>query len=106
MSGVMLAADRAGRLGYPPPQAISEQVGQLASGSRPAATMGRALGLVAHLGFGAAAGAAYTLLPRVMGPELRGLGWGLVVYAASYQAGCPPWERCRQRAATAVTAWW
>jgi len=89
MSGVMLAADRFGRLGLPPPQAISEQTMQLASGARPAASTGRALGLVAHLGFGAAGGAAYALLPRVLGPDLRGLGWGLLVYAVSYQGWVP-----------------
>ena len=89
MSGVMLAADRAGHLGYPPPQAIGEQTVQLASGSRPAAATGRALGLAAHLGFGASAGAAYALLPRVAGPLARGIGWGLAVYAASYQGWVP-----------------
>jgi hypothetical protein len=89
MTGVMLAADRAGHLGYPPPQAISEQTVQLASGSRPAAPTGRALGLVAHLGFGATVGAVYALLPRLGGPLPRGISWALAVYAASYQGWVP-----------------
>ena len=53
----------------------------------------RAATLIAHYGFGAAAGALYAAAPRILGrerhPDAAGVGWGLAVWAGSYQGWLP-----------------
>jgi len=89
MSALMLLSDRLGLLGRQPPQVISERAVRLVSGDPPSEPESRALGALAHLGFGLAAGGAYAFLPDRMPPALRGSAWGLTVYIASYQVWVP-----------------
>ena len=88
MSALMLAAGRAGLVPRQPPEAIVRRVGAL-SGGEPRGRLADALAAVAHLGFGAATGAAYALLPRSARPVLRGTAVGELVYAVSYAGWVP-----------------
>ncbi|MCW2713915.1 MAG: hypothetical protein JWN88_962 [Frankiales bacterium] len=111
MSVLMLLSDRLGLLGRQPPQAISDRAVHLVGGDLPSESESRALGVLAHLGFGVAAGGAYALLPARLPPVLRGSAWGLLVYAVSYQGwvpalgALPPASRDRRdRVAVMVTS--
>lgn len=111
MSALMLAAGRLGLLGRQPPQAIAEQAVEEVTGEPVPAPVGRALGVVTHLAFGAGAGAGYALLPRWFPPPIRGCGWALGIYFAAYQGwvpalgALPPAERDRRdRVAVMVLA--
>jgi type IV secretory pathway TrbL component len=72
MSGVMLAAHRAGRAG-------AEPRGRTAS----------ALAAVAHVGFGATTGALHALLPATDRPVRRAVLLAVGVYAGSYAGWVP-----------------
>jgi hypothetical protein len=88
MSALMLAAGRAGMMGRQPPEAIVRQAGALTA-TEPHGRLADALAAVAHLGFGAATGAAYALLPRSRRPVLQGVAVGTAVYAVSYAGWVP-----------------
>jgi hypothetical protein len=88
MSGLMLAAGRAGLMGRQPPEAIVRQAGARTA-VEPRGRLADVLAVVAHLGFGAGTGAAYALLPRSRRPVLRGVAVGEAVYAVSYAGWVP-----------------
>jgi hypothetical protein len=92
MSAVMYAAEVAGLMGEYPPEIIAEQ-GLAAVGVREGEDVNDAAATVAHLGFGAAAGALFGLLRRrvrlPISPVAQGIGYGLLVYAASYDGWIP-----------------
>jgi hypothetical protein len=92
MSAVMLAAQKLGLEGEQPPEAIVEAALDAADVDRSERTE-NALATLAHLGFGASCGAVYALLRRWLrtpGPPVgHGVGFGLGVYAASYQGWIP-----------------
>ncbi len=89
MSALMLAAGRLGLLGRQPPQAIAEQAVEVVTDEPVPSPVGRALGVLTHLAFGAGAGAGYALLPRWLPPRVRGCGWALGIYGAAYQGWVP-----------------
>lgn len=103
MSAVMLARDR--EVGMQAPEAVTRGL------LDPPEPLAGPLTLAAHLGFGAALGAGYALLPR-RGPALvRAVGLSLAVYGLSYQGWVPalgilpPATRDRQaRRSTMVAA--
>ena len=86
MSAVMLALR--GPMGEQPPDAIATEAAH-AVGADPTERQADAMAVVAHLGFGAATGAAYALAPRVGPPVLRGVVAALGVWAVSYQGWVP-----------------
>lgn len=89
MSLVMLAGKRVGALGEPPPRRITRR---LSSPLGPLRPRGRALdvtALGAHLGFGAAMGFVYALLPARAQTRLGGGVYGLAVWAANYAGWLP-----------------
>jgi hypothetical protein len=92
MSAVMLAAGELGFHGKQPPEAIVEDAFDAADVDRSERTE-NIVASVAHLGFGASMGALFALArrwARTPGPEpLHGIGWGLAVWAASYQGWLP-----------------
>jgi hypothetical protein len=92
MSVLMLVAGKLGFHGEQPPEAIVETALDAAGLDRSERTED-ALASVAHLGFGAGAGATYAVLRRVLrlpGPEVaHSTGWGLAVYTASYAGWIP-----------------
>jgi hypothetical protein len=93
MSAVMAAADRAGMMGKHPPEVIVEK-GMRRSGVRADETTEDAVTLVAHFGFGAAAGAVFGLINRRAAHRrstwiAEGIAFGLVVYAVSYKGWIP-----------------
>lgn len=82
MSGGFLAAQRAGIIGKLPPELIVERVSPALPARRK-----RALAVAAHLGYGMAAGSLFGLLRAKSLPS--GLAYGLLVWAASYEAWVP-----------------
>lgn len=92
MSALMLAAQKAGLEGEQPPEAIVEAVLDAGDVDRSERTE-NALASVGHLAFGASCGAVYALLRRWLdtpGPEVgHGAGFGLAVWAVSYQGWIP-----------------
>ena len=91
MSAVMLAAGKLGLMGAQPPEVITRSAVDVVSEDpqplpEPAAN---AVSSVMHLGFGAVAGAAYALLPRVGAPVFRGSVVGLAIWASAYQGWVP-----------------
>lgn len=88
MSGVMLAAGRAGLLGRQPPEAIVRRAGSLA-GAEPQGRTADLLACLAHVGFGAVTGAAHALLPPTRRPVARAVLVSLGVYAVSYAGWVP-----------------
>lgn len=88
MSGLMLAAGRAGLVGRQAPEAIVRQAGALV-GAEPRGRTAAVLAGVAHLGFGSGTGAAYALLPPTSRPVARGVLAALGVYAVSYAGWVP-----------------
>lgn len=92
MSVVMLAAERVGLMGAQPPALIAEE-GLERAGVRPSAPATAATATVLHFAFGAGAGALFGLghgRGASSGPPFaRGIGYGLLVYAASYAGWVP-----------------
>ena len=86
MSAVMLGLGQ--RMGEQPPDAIVQRAA-LAAGKRPSEPQADLLATLAHVGFGAGVGAAYTLLPRRLPPVQRGVATSLAVYLTSYQGWVP-----------------
>ena len=92
MSAVMYAAKQAGLMGEYPPEIIAEKSLD-AAGINRGEDANDAAATVVHLGFGAAAGALFGLLQGRMelpvSPVLQGVGYGLLVYAVSYDGWIP-----------------
>ena len=92
MSGVMLAAQRMGWLGKPPPEKITDAALAKAKVSPPRPAR-KALAVGAHLAFGASIGALFGLLRRGHpGPAraaAEGAAFGTAVWAASYAGWVP-----------------
>ncbi len=92
MSAVMLAAGKLGFHGKQPPEAIVEAALDTADIDRSERTE-YVLASLAHLGFGSSMGGLFALLRRIArtpGPEvLHGAGFGLGVWAVSYQGWIP-----------------
>jgi hypothetical protein len=91
MSGVMLAAGRAGLVGRQPPEAITRTAVERATGVEPRGRTAEVLASLAHLGFGVASGAVYAGLPapQVVPPVARGAAYGLGVWGVSYLGWVP-----------------
>ena len=95
MSVVMLAARRVRPMPQLPPETIARRATEQVTGHPPSPAGGRALGSLAHLAFGAAAGALFGAVHHFTG--LRGtvasvvsaLGFANVVYLVSYQGWVP-----------------
>lgn len=86
MSAFLLGAQQLGLLGKQPPRIIVESLAPEATEEET-----RPTSIVAHFGYGAAAGAAYQLLARAVRPTATsGAAYGLAVWAASYE-GWLPW---------------
>ena len=88
MSAVMLAAGRAGLMGRQPPEAIVRRAGALI-GAEPRGRTAENLAALAHLGFGASAGAALAVFPPSAHPVRRGVLLSLGIYAVSYAGWVP-----------------
>jgi hypothetical protein len=92
MSAVMYAADKADLMGEYPPEIIAEKTLD-AAGIHQGKDVNDAAATIAHLGFGAAAGALFALLHRrselPAPPIAEGIGYGLLVYAVSYNGWIP-----------------
>lgn len=90
MTGVMLAAKRAGLVTELAPETITEAALDR-SGVPADPTTETSASAVTHFAFGAAMGAAFAVLePLVPLPRpLRGVGWGLGVLLVSYQGWVP-----------------
>jgi fucose permease len=82
MSAGFLAAQRAGTIGTLPPQLIVEHAAPELP-PRPS----RLAAVVAHLGYGAAAGAAYAFAPRKS--VASGVAFGVLVWASGYELWVP-----------------
>ncbi|WP_049564265.1 DUF6789 family protein [Nonomuraea sp. SBT364] len=88
MSGVMVAGEKAGLMRGQPPKHIAR--GLLPGGKRRSKPGEGVLGAVAHLGFGAGAGAAFGLLSR--GRSHRAplaVGYALAIWVVSYSGWAP-----------------
>jgi hypothetical protein len=96
MSGVMLGADAAGRMGTQPPRRVVDEAAER-TGARPSDTERSVAAAVLHLLFGGVMALGVlpvtALLGRVPGAPARGvasgLGFGASVYALNY-AGLAP----------------
>lgn len=92
MSGVMLAAQRAGRMGRLPPGRITDAAVDAAGAEETPRPARRALATAAHLAFGAGAGALYawwTGRRGRRGGALHGAGFGTLVWLGSYAGWVP-----------------
>jgi hypothetical protein len=91
MSAVMIAGDRAGLLGEPPPTTVTRAALREAGVERPSDAAGL-MAPLAHLWFGAQGGVVFgvirRLLPGVPGAIL-GVSFGLGVYGVSYKGWIP-----------------
>jgi hypothetical protein len=91
MSAVMVAGDRVGLLGEPPPTTVSRAALREAGVEHPSAVAGR-MAPLAHLLFGAQGGVAFgfirRLVPGVPG-WILGVLFGLGVYGVSYKGWIP-----------------
>ena len=91
MSGVMIAGDRAGLLGEPPPTTVTRAALREAGVERPSDAAGL-MAPLAHLWFGAQGGVAFGVfrrfVPGVPG-ALLGVLFGLGVYGISYKGWIP-----------------
>ncbi len=116
MSAVMLGAQRLGLMGKQPPQKITDAALD-EIGVHPPRKERELLAIVAHFGFGAAAGAAFSLVrpgrPTLLRSALEGAVFGTAVWAASYVGTLPklgimppPSEDRPGRPATMVVAHW
>lgn len=85
----MLWAERTGRVDDLAPEHITD-AGLAAAGVRPSEGEHAAATTLAHLGFGASAGALYGLVARRRAPNLAlGVAYGLAIAVASYQGWVP-----------------
>ena len=93
MSGIMYAAHRAGRLGRPPPATITDRALHLLGRDDASDEKKTALTWVAHLTFGASAGALYAApgrAPRSWGrAAVEGAAFGAAVWLVSYAGWVP-----------------
>lgn len=93
MSGVMLAAGKAGLMGQQPPEKITEAALDAVGVEHPSDEVEKSATVAAHLGFGVAMGAAFSLLQHELRPRtpavLNGIGFGLAVWALSYEGWIP-----------------
>jgi hypothetical protein len=115
MSGVMLAASKARLLGEPPPKKITRAATRRLA---PAVARHEApldlASIAAHLGFGAAMGALYSVaLGRRRPTMLSGVAFGTAVWAVSYAGWVPaagvmpePSDDRRGRPASMVVSHW
>jgi hypothetical protein len=92
MSGVMYVARAAGLLGEYPPRIITRTALEAVGAGVPE-EVNEAAATIAHVGFGAAAGAAFGLLRHGVRPPgsriVQGVAFGLAVYAVSYNGWIP-----------------
>jgi len=93
MSGVMLAAGKAGLMGQQPPEKITEAALDAVGVESPSEKVEKTATVAAHLGYGVAMGAAFSLLHHELRPRgspiLSGIGFGLAVWALSYKGWVP-----------------
>ncbi len=89
MSAVMVAGDKAGFLGEPPPTTITREALRDADADHPATIA--IVAPAAHLAFGALGGALFVVLRRLLpGPGwLLGILYGLAIWAVSYRGWIP-----------------
>lgn len=88
MTIALVAAKATGVLGEPPPKKLTRRILTLL-GHRPSKPALHAATAVAHLAYGAGAGALYAALPpRVRGP-VSGTLFGLGIWAVSYMGWIP-----------------
>lgn len=89
MSLVMFGAQRLGMLPVMPPSEIADEA-MARVGAHVDRDSSRVLGTIAHLAYGAGAGAAYQVLvpPRLHGAR-SGIGFALTLYAGSYLGWLP-----------------
>jgi len=92
MTAVMILARKPGLLGRIPPSTITRKLIRRLGLPRHRPTE-NALTTLNHLGYGAAAGALYALLERLLPPRVpdivKGALYGALVWAASYQVWVP-----------------
>jgi len=91
MSAVMLGARRLGLTPTLPPERIAQE-GAEAARARANGGQIDATATVGHLGFGAAGGAAFAGMARVLGAAAvtpLAMGWALVIWAGSYFGWIP-----------------
>ena len=116
MSAVMLAAQRMGLMGKQPPAKITDAALD-ASHVEPEPPKRRALAVIAHFAFGAAAGALFSAIhrraPATGRATIGGLAFGSAVWAASYAGWVPalgimppPTEDRPGRPASMIVAHW
>lgn len=86
MSAVMLALRK--QMGEQPPDVITTHAAH-ALGAEPTENQADALASVAHLAFGAVAGAGYAALPKWGPAPLRGVLTGLAIWSTAYQGLVP-----------------
>lgn len=95
MSAFMAAAHRVGLLGEPPPRVIARAAADAAGATGADRDSGAvdAGALLAHVGFGVGAGAAYVALrpalPAAVPGPVAGVTFGLAVWAVSYSGWVP-----------------
>jgi hypothetical protein len=90
MSIVMLAAQRLGLMGRQPPSRIAEAALESDDDDKhPDRTLVKALGVVSHFAFGAAAGAGYGAVAGRRAGPLSGVAYGLLIWAVSYAGWIP-----------------
>ncbi|MBA3458128.1 MAG: hypothetical protein H0T42_33920 [Deltaproteobacteria bacterium] len=116
MTAVMLAAQKLGLLGKLPPAKITDDM--LARSGQPATRRQRkVLATIAHIGFGAASGALYSLLrpgrPSIGRGAIEGAAFATAVWGASYAGWIPalgilppPDDDRKDRQITMVVAHW
>ncbi|WP_169945091.1 DUF6789 family protein [Microbispora sp. H11081] len=88
MSAVMLAGQKTGLMpGQPPKHIVRATLPGRKHRPKPGE---KVLGAAAHLGFGAASGAAFSLLTRGRGAGVpSGVGYALLIWLGSYQGWVP-----------------
>lgn len=93
MSGAMYGAKRAGWLGKPPPETITERALRAVGARRVSRDTTAGLALLAHFAFGAASGALYAAprrRSRSMGrAAVEGAAFGALVWTVSYAGWIP-----------------
>ena len=93
MSALMLAAGRAGLLDRQAPSEITERALERIGGREAPDAAVAPLTVLVHVGFGAAMGAAFTLLHRRVArgvpPAAAGIAFALGVWALSYKGWAP-----------------
>lgn len=88
MTAVFAVTKAAGLLGEPPPRKLTRRILTLV-GHRPRGSTLDLLTAVAHVGYGAACGTLFGLLPRPARSVTGGALFGVAVWAASYLGWIP-----------------